>query len=183
MTVHHNYELALRWSDPTGTTCFNGFSRRYEISGPGKATPLPGSAKPRFRGDPARYSPGELMVASIASSHMLRFLEVASQVGLLVLDYHDDIGGTAELSCRGDGVIVEVVLRPTVTVAAGPFATEAEVALLHQRAQSMSLVGKSVNMPIKVEPGELIILNAAELELVCNTGAHRIINGGAVVSV
>ena len=180
MTVHHDYGLELTWSDPSGTNCFNGFSRDFEITGPRKQSALPGSAKPRFRGDPTRYSPGELLVAAVASSHMLRFLEVASQVGLVVVDYHDAVGGTAELSPRGDGEIVEVVLRPTVTVADGPYANEVKIAMLHHRAQSMSLVGKSVNLPVKVEPGELVVLNAAESEMACNTGAHKILSRTAV---
>lgn len=159
MTVQHDYAMTLTWSDETGTECFSGYRRDHEISGPAKVAPLAMSAPEWFRGDKTRYNAGELFLAAAASSHMLRFLEIASQVGLVVLAYDDDVVGSAYLGSRGDGRIAEVVLRPRVTVLAGPHATEAEVARMHERAQSMSLVNQSVAISIGVEPGPSTIVD------------------------
>lgn len=159
MTVQHDYAMTLTWSDETGTDCFSGYSRDHEISGATKVAPLAMSAPEWFRGDKARYNAGELFIAAAASSHMLRFLEIASQVGLVVVKYDDDIVGSAHLGSRGDGRIASVTLRPHITVLAGPHATEAEVARMHERAQSMSLVCQSITLPIDVEPGPLTIID------------------------
>jgi organic hydroperoxide reductase OsmC/OhrA len=159
MTVQHDYAMTLTWSDDTGTDCFSGYSRDHEISGESKRAPVAMSAPEWFRGDRARYNAGELFIAAAASSHMLRFLEIASQVGLVVVRYDDDVVGSAELGSRGDGRIAGITLRPHITVLAGPHATDAEVARMHERAQSMSLVCQSLAISIDVEPGPLTIID------------------------
>ncbi|ACZ30573.1 OsmC family protein [Xylanimonas cellulosilytica DSM 15894] len=159
MTVQHDFEVTLNWSDATGTDSFSGFTRNHEVDGEHKLAAIAASAPEWLRGDKSRYSSGDLFLAAIASSHMLRFLEVASQVGLAVVAYDDDVVGNADLGSRGDGRIVDVTLRPRLTVQPGVHATEAEVARLHERAQSMSIISRSVSVEIRVEPGTLTILD------------------------
>ncbi|GAB2473595.1 OsmC family protein [Xylanimonas ulmi] len=159
MTVQHDYVVGLTWSDAAGTGSFGGYSRDHELIFPDKAATLPASAPEWFRGDKARYSAGELFVAAIASSHMVRFLEVASQVGLVVVRYDDEVVGTARLGSRGDGQIADLTLRPSLTVRPGPHAHAAEVTRMHRRAQSMSLVRPCLTIEVSIEPGALTVLD------------------------
>ncbi|QAY70903.1 OsmC family protein [Xylanimonas protaetiae] len=161
MTVEHDYAVTLAWSDETGTDKFNGFTRDHEIRGEGKVAPLVASAPPWLRGDRTRYSAGDLFLAALASSHMMRFLEIASQVGLVVVAYDDEVHALAELGSRGDGHIAAVTLRPRITARPGVHANEAEVARLHERAQSMSILSSSVIVEVHVEPGRLTVLDDA----------------------
>ncbi|QAY62531.1 hypothetical protein ET495_03860 [Xylanimonas allomyrinae] len=109
-------------------------------------------------GDKARYSAGELFLAAVASSHMVRFLEIASQVGLVVVEYTDHVVATARLGSRGDGMLTDLTLHPSVTVRPGPHANAAEVLLLHERAQSMSLVRPCLTIGVGIMSGRLTVL-------------------------
>ena len=62
----HQYRITTTWTGNlgTGTSDYRAYSRNHEIKIPGKRAPLPGSSDAAFRGDPARYTPEELLVAS-----------------------------------------------------------------------------------------------------------------------
>lgn len=162
-TVEHHYAASLSWSDPSGTDSFSTFSRDHEVLVEGKERPLEMSAPVWSRGSGAAYCPGELLLTALVSGHMIRFLEVASEVGLVVVEYHDDVEGSVQQGSRGDGRMGYVTLQPRVTVRPGPFATEAQVARLHQRAQSMSVVRSSVAVEVAVQPGPLTVLASEEV--------------------
>lgn len=53
---------------------------------------------PAFRGDAHRYNPEELLLASLASCHMLWYLHLCAVNGINVLDYHDEAHGAARSS-------------------------------------------------------------------------------------
>ena len=59
------------------------------FSGAGKPD-LPGSSDPAFRGDARRYNPEELLVAALASCHMLWYLHLCADAGVTVLAYRDE---------------------------------------------------------------------------------------------
>jgi organic hydroperoxide reductase OsmC/OhrA len=72
MARSHRYETTVTWTGNTGTgtSGYRDYQRTHEISAAGKPT-LPGSSDPAFRGDPARWNPEELLVASLSQCHML----------------------------------------------------------------------------------------------------------------
>ena len=156
-TVQHSYAAILDWSDPTGTDNFSNFTRDHEVLLGGKGQPIELTAPTWFRGDPARHTPSELLLAALASSHMMSFLEIASDRGLVVVGYHDEPEESIELSSRGDGRVSSVVLRPCVTVRPGPLANESEVRRIHECAASVSVVRSSVAVDVAVAPGPLTV--------------------------
>ncbi len=154
MGILHSYRAAVTWTGAgtTGTTGYTAYSRDHEITFAGKP-PLPGSADPAFRGDPGRYNPEELLVAALAQCHMLWFLHLAANDGVVVLAYHDDPSGTMRVAAAGAGQFTEVVLRPRVTVRGE--VTVAQLEALHERADEHCFISRSVNFPVRVEPGTL----------------------------
>lgn len=94
MRTHH-YALALTWTGHrgSGTTGPAAYDRDHVISAPGKPD-LPGSSDPAFRGDPARWNPEELLLASLSQCHMLWYLGLAAAAKVVVLEYHDRPSGT-----------------------------------------------------------------------------------------
>lgn len=160
MAALHDYKVSLRWADDSGTSSYNDYTRDDELSLPHKDAPLPGSASALFRGDKSRYSSIDLCVAAVTQSHLMRFLEVASQVGLVVVAYEDEAHAIVELGSRGDGVITGVTLRPHLKVLDGEHANEAAITRLHERAQSMSVVARSMAVPITVTQGMLEVVAA-----------------------
>ncbi|WP_329787004.1 OsmC family protein [Lentzea sp. DG1S-22] len=147
----HHYEADVVWTGNTGsgTSGYKTYERAHEIRVAGKATIL-GSSDPSFRGDPSRYNPEELLVASLAQCHMLWFLHLASVNGVVVTEYRDHATGTMGEHPDGSGRMTEVLLHPVVAVA-DP-ATKEMAQALHEKAHSMCFIAASVNFPVRHEP-------------------------------
>ena len=148
----HSYPIRMSWTGNTGTGTANyrGYDRTHEYSVRGKPV-IPGSADPAFRGDATRYNPEELLVMSLSSCHMLWYLHLCAESGVVVTAYVDDAVGTLVEVKETGGHFTEVVLRPAVTLAAGSDAALATA--LHEKAHHLCFVANSVNFPVRVEPG------------------------------
>jgi organic hydroperoxide reductase OsmC/OhrA len=152
----HFYRVTVRWTgnQGSGTSGYRSFSREHEVSAPGKPS-INGSSDPAFRGDPSRWSPEDLLVASLAQCHLLWYLHLAAMAGVVVTDYSDDPIGTMTENPDGSGQFTEVVLRPQVTVAEP---AQAERALaLHEQVSSLCFIARSVNFPVRHEPGVVLV--------------------------
>jgi organic hydroperoxide reductase OsmC/OhrA len=147
----HHYPIRMKWTGNTGagTREYRGYERAHEYSVPGKPV-IPGSSDPAFRGDKTRYNPEELLVMSLSSCHMLWFLHLAAEAGVVVTAYEDEASGTMEETADTGGHFIEVVLRPRVTFAPGIDPSRA--AALHQRAHHLCFIANSVNFPVRCEP-------------------------------
>ena len=147
----HAYELAVEWTGNlgTGTSAYTAYSRNHRIVAPARP-PLLCSSDPSFRGDPSRYSPEELLVASLSSCHMLWYLHLCAEAGIEVTDYQDRARGTMAETMDGGGHFIEVVLTPSVGIAGGGDIERAVE--LHERAHELCFVASSVNFPVRCEP-------------------------------
>ena len=74
---------------------------------------------PAFRGDRSRWNPEELLLASLSACHKLWYLHLAAEAGIIVTAYADRAEAVLEVGRDGAGRFKSVVLRSTVTVAAG----------------------------------------------------------------
>lgn len=148
MQREHRYRTKLEWTGNTGkgTTDYRSYKRDHEITSPGKTVIL-GSSDPNFRGDPTRYNPEELLVSSLSACHMLWYLHLCADAGIVVESYEDEAEGIMELSADGGGRFVRVTLRPHVCVAGS--VTQAEA--LHERAHELCFIANSVNFPVDYE--------------------------------
>ncbi|RZS39031.1 organic hydroperoxide reductase OsmC/OhrA [Herbihabitans rhizosphaerae] len=146
----HDYSLLVRWTgnQGSGTSSYRAFSRAHEVGAPGVTT-IPGSADPAFRGDPARWNPEQLFVAALAQCHMLWYLHLAATSGLIVTGYEDAAIGTMVEAPDGGGEFSSVTLRPTVTIAPG--GDEALAHELHERANALCFIARSVKTPVHHE--------------------------------
>ncbi len=147
----HSYEVRVDWTgnDGTGTSGYQGYRRDHTISSKGKPA-IGGSSDPAFRGDPSRYNPEELLVASLSSCHMLWYLHLCSAKGVSVLEYSDEASGTMEESPDGSGAFTSVQLNPRVRISDR---RDGEKALsIHQQAHHMCYIARSVNFPVNVVP-------------------------------
>jgi organic hydroperoxide reductase OsmC/OhrA len=149
--VEHAYTVGLTWTGNLGqgTSGYGTYARSHEITVPGKP-PLPGSSDPHFRGDPSRYNPEELLVASLSACHMLWYLHLCADAGITVTAYVDRAAGTMAETQEGGGHFTGVVLRPVVTILEG---CDGELAVaLHVRAHQLCFIASSVNFPVRCEP-------------------------------
>ena len=151
MARTHEYTAEVRWTGNrgTGTSSYRDYDRAHDVSAPTKPT-IAGSSDPAFRGDPARWNPEELLVASLAQCHMLWFLHLAAVSKVVVTGYVDRPEGTMLEQDDGAGRFTRVVLRPEVTVADASMRERAEP--LHDQAHAKCYVARSVNFPVLHEP-------------------------------
>jgi organic hydroperoxide reductase OsmC/OhrA len=148
MAKTHYYSVVVEWTGNTGagTSGYRNYERRHEISaGTGKPS-IPGSSDPVFRGDATRWSPEELLVASISACHKLWYLHLCADAGIVVLAYIDHAEGVMEETTDGSGCFKRVILRPRVTVAAGCDIEKARG--LHESAHAKCFIARSVNFPV-----------------------------------
>lgn len=147
----HHYEVRTEWTGNLGegTKTYKGYSRNHEIGAEGKPS-VPGSSDPHFRGDASRYNPEELLVASLSTCHMLWYLHLCAEAGVVVEAYSDAASGTMEERPDDSGVFVEVMLRPKVVISTE---SDRERAMaLHSEAHRKCFIANSVNFPVRHEP-------------------------------
>ena len=130
------------------------YSRRHRILFDGGAI-VTGSSSPSVvpapMSDPAGVDPEEALVASVASCHMLWFLDLARRAGLDVAAYRDRAEGEMGRNEAGRTAIVRIALRPDIEFA-GPAPDPAAVEALHHQAHERCFIANSLNSEIVVEP-------------------------------
>lgn len=147
----HRYRVRLDWTgnQGVGTASYRVYSRAHEISTAGKS-PIIGSADPIFRGDPERWNPEELLVASLAACHQLWYLHLCASAGIVVTAYEDEAEGMMIEEADGAGQFVSVVLRPRVTLAPG--SDSAQARKLHHAAKEKCFIARSVCFAVTHDP-------------------------------
>jgi organic hydroperoxide reductase OsmC/OhrA len=147
----HNYNTILNWTGNTGkgTESYKAYTRDYTILADGKPE-IKGSSDPAFLGDRTRYNPEELLLASLSSCHMLWYLHLCSEAGIVVTAYSDSAEGTMTETADGSGHFTGVTLKPSVTVTETSMIAKANE--LHFKANKMCFIANSCNFPVYHEP-------------------------------
>lgn len=142
----------MRWTGNTGegTAGYRAYARDTEITAAGKPTMIVASADKTFVGDPERWNPEELLVASLSQCHMLSYLALCALKGVVVTGYEDAARGTMVESAGTAGHFTEVVLAPVVTVADETMVARATE--LHEAAHRACFIANSVNFPVHHVP-------------------------------
>lgn len=148
---NHVYQIEVQWTGNlgTGTSSYQGYSRAHDILVEGKEV-LHASSDVVFRGDGTKYNPEDLFLSSISSCHMLWYLHLCSQEGIVVTDYMDNVTGIMKETDNGSGHFTELTLEPAVTV------TEPEMIAkaieLHKKANELCFIANSVRFPVFHSP-------------------------------
>jgi organic hydroperoxide reductase OsmC/OhrA len=152
---NHVFSLDLAWDIPSDLagSSRDPVRRRHTLSHPQKRD-IAGSAAPAFHGENTRWNPEELLLASLAQCHMLTFFYLAHNAGWEVRDYTDTPEATLTTHPDGSGNIVDVWLRPVVSVRAG---FEGSPEALHVRAHELCFIARSVNFPVRCDATTLTI--------------------------
>ena len=154
MSTHrtHQYRLNTTWVGNlgSGTSAYTAYSRDYELSSSTKATPIPGSSDPAFRGDAGRYNPEELLLGAISSCHMLWVLHLCADAGISITEYSDEATGEMVEHPDGSGEFTAVLLRPRMVVTDA--ARVAEAVAMHDRAHHLCCLARSMAFPVKHQP-------------------------------
>ena len=129
------------------------YTRAHEWAFDGGAV-VPASASrhivPEPWSDLKGVDPEEAFVASLASCHMLFFLDFARRGGFVVDSYVDEAEGVLDKRDDGRMWMSKVTLRPRVTWGGGA-PNEAAVADLHDRAHQACFIANSVTSEVTID--------------------------------
>lgn len=147
----HTYKSTVQWTgnQGEGTSHYAAYSRNHHISIENKIT-IEGSSDPAFRGDNAKHNPEDFFLSSISACHMLWYLHLCAQAGVIVLDYMDTAEGKMLESENGKGQFIEVQLHPIVTVTKESMVEQAKH--LHHEANAFCFIANSLNFPVQHRP-------------------------------
>ena len=127
------------------------YTRVHEIAFDGGTT-IQASGAPQ--NVPAQFSsemavdPEEMFVASLASCHMLWFLDFARRANVEIRSYEDHAEGILAKGADGRMSMTHVTLRPKVDCDAG---TE-QIETIHHQAHEACFIANSVKTEITVAP-------------------------------
>lgn len=160
LTKIHRYGITLKWTGNTGSGTLNyrSYERAHEITA-GEKPAILGSSDPSFRGDPERWNPEELLVASLSACHKLWYLHMCAVSGVVVVEYVDHAEGFMEESPDGSGHFQKVILRPEIKIAQGSDKRKAEE--LHALANKKCFIANSVKFPVLHQP-KIELLSTSE---------------------
>lgn len=147
----HRYETTVRWTGNRGqgTASYRAYGREHTVEVAGKS-PIEGSSDPAFRGDPTRHNPEELLVAAASACHMLMYLHLCADAGVVVTGYEDGATGVMVEDPGGGGRFRSIVLRPRITLSTGSDQDRARA--LHGDAHRLCFIANSLSVPIACEP-------------------------------
>lgn len=147
----HLYNATVTWTGNkgTGTSNYRAYERSHTISIEGKPD-IQGSSDPNFRGESSKHNPEDLMVAAISGCHMLWYLHLCADNGIIVIRYSDRTTATMVENADGSGQFSEVTLCPEVIVKESSMIEKANA--LHDDAHRMCFIARSVNFPVHHHP-------------------------------
>ena len=151
MAKPHDFVSRIVWTGNRGegTRTYGGYERTWNIELLGKAV-IACSNDPLLGGNPARMNPEDLLISALSACHMLWYLHLASNAGIVVTAYRDDPVGHGETLPSGAGRFLSAVLRPAISVREG--ANLALAADLHHQVGDFCFIARSVNFPVSYEP-------------------------------
>ena len=147
----HYYEATITWTGNTGegTKTALSYERDHTILVAGKPE-IPGTSEVSMLGNKVRYNPEELLLASLSACHMLWYLYLCAQAGVVVTAYVDAATGTMQSEADGGGRFTEVVLHPTITISG--MASEEKLQSLQHEANRLCFIANSCNFPVRHQP-------------------------------
>jgi organic hydroperoxide reductase OsmC/OhrA len=125
---------------------------RFDGGATVRASSSPSVVRPPMS-DPAAVDPEEAFVASLSSCHMLWFLSLAAERGLVVDRYEDGAVGYLERLPDGRSVMARVVLRPMIAFSPPPGPAGDILDALHAAAHHQCFLANAVKCVMLIEPG------------------------------
>jgi organic hydroperoxide reductase OsmC/OhrA len=149
-----SYTATVAWNRGDGDFQKGRYSRVHEwrfdggIALAASASPL---VVPKPYSSEAAVDPEEAFIASLASCHMLTFLDLARRGGFIVESYEDDALGEMGKNDAGKYWVAAVTLRPRIVWGGERQPTHDELAKLHHVAHEECFIANSVKTAVSVE--------------------------------
>ena len=148
--AEHEYTARVVWTGNLGqgTRHYRGYNRSWNIETPGKPV-VHCSNDPLLGGDPALHNPEDLLINALSACHMLWYLHLASDAGVVVMQYTDNPIAIGETDKTGASRFLHASLQPVIHVTAGTDLDRADA--LHGEIHKTCFIARSVNFPVEIK--------------------------------
>ena len=109
-----------------------------------------GSSAPAYFGNAETVNPETLLLAALASCHMLTFLAIATKLGYQVQTYRDKAAGTLGKNADGRMAIIHCALKPDIAFSGEKQPTPDELRKLHASAHRNCFIANTISCPVEV---------------------------------
>jgi organic hydroperoxide reductase OsmC/OhrA len=96
--------------------------------------------------------PEEAFIASLASCHMLFFLDFARREGFRIDSYEDEAQGVLGKDAQGRMAMTVVTLRPAIAFSGDKRPTAQQLEALHHKSHEACFIASSVRTEVRLEP-------------------------------
>ena len=150
----HSYIAKVFWERGDQTFTNDNYSRGHILEFDGGSV-VPASASPTIVPLPQSIAenvdPEEAFVASLSSCHMLFFLAIAAEQGIVVDQYLDAATGHMAKDDRGRTAMTKVILRPEATYSGEKIPDRQAIEKIHHRAHDLCFIANSVRTEVVTE--------------------------------
>lgn len=155
MSKEHHYTSKIVWTgnNGEGTIKSDLYERSFDIHIEGKPT-IHASSDIPFRGDGNKHNPEDFLLSALASCHMLWYLHLCADAGVIVQEYSDQAIGTMLQLPSGGGYFTSVTLQPIVIVKEESMILRANE--LHEKANEKCFIANSLNFKVTHNPKAIV---------------------------
>ena len=107
---------------------------------------------PKAFADRVAVNPENMLVAAVASAHMLSWLNVAFGMRIEVASYLDRAHGVLSETAPGEVWVSEVILYPKITFDPHYEVTAEAIAKVHELAHARCFIARSIKAKVTVRP-------------------------------
>jgi organic hydroperoxide reductase OsmC/OhrA len=151
------YKTTLVWKRGNQPFTDGKYSRAHTWRFDGGAE-VPASSSPYVvktpMSDESAVDPEEAFIASLASCHMLFFLDFARRGGFVIDTYDDESEGVLGKDAAGRMAMTVVTLRPRIAFSGDKRPTPEELEDLHHKSHEACFIANSVKTEVRIEPVE-----------------------------
>ena len=143
----HKYSTQVIWTGNKGmgTNHYAQYDRSHVINISNKKQ-IEGSSDVAFRGDGTKHNPEDLFLSSISVCHMLWYLHLCADAGVIVTNYEDNAVGIMEEAPKQPGKFISVTLNMKVTIKDANMIDKAME--LHDEANKYCFIANSLNFNV-----------------------------------
>ncbi|MBI3233854.1 MAG: OsmC family protein [Bacteroidetes bacterium] len=144
----HPFKVTTTWTGNrgTGTSAYEAYDRTHIVYVENKVN-VNCSSDPLFKGDGTKHNPEDFFVSALSTCHMLWYLHLCADAGVIVSDYTDNAEGILDLN---EGKFTEVTLYPHVIVKEADMIEKALA--LHHEANKKCFIANSCNFKVNHIP-------------------------------
>ena len=149
------YTSKILWNRNGALFSDNRYSRKHLWQFDGGVEVLASSSPQVVRlplSEAAAVDPEEAFVASLASCHMLWFLDIAARAGFIIDSYVDDAVGTLAKNSDGKFAMTIVTLKPHVIFSGDNRPSHEDIQRMHHKAHDECFIATSVKSEVRCEP-------------------------------